>query len=157
MKLTVRLSKNNATIAQMLKEGHGLTGPIPNWGGISGSRLYYGISFSGPPSWAGFINSGIHPGITFGNNSGAVAILFIPLWDRYIVYSFGITSSKIRIIPFEKDFGLKVVLNAIDPARIKSIDSKFVDTMVVTKRTQTSKENKLASFDFEIDKDLLRN
>ena len=58
---------------------------------------------------------------------------------------------------FERDFGLKVVLNTVDPKKIKSVDSKLVDTVTLNKRMQSSKENSIEDFGIDINKDLLRS
>jgi uncharacterized protein (TIGR04141 family) len=157
MKLTVKLSKQNQTITSLLKSGHKLTGPISNWGGITGSEVYYGKAYSGPPSWVDFIASGTKTVLSKLNNSGAIALIFIPTGKRYMVFSFGHTISKLSAIGFERDFGLKVVLNTVDPKKIKSVDSKLVDTVVLSKRTQSSKENTISEFGIDVHKDLLRS
>lgn len=157
MKLIARLSKPDITIRQLLKEGHGLTGPIINWAGIVGSEVYYGIAYAGEPAWMGFIMSGTPNMLGTLDNSGTVCLIFIPIDNRWMCFSFGHTISKLNVIWFEKDFGLKVVLNTVNHEKLKSIDSKTVDTVIVNKRTQLSKENKIQNFGFEINKDLLRS
>jgi hypothetical protein len=47
MKLIARLTKENVTVAQVLKPGHGLNRPINNWGNINGDFLYYGMAYIG--------------------------------------------------------------------------------------------------------------
>ena len=156
MKLTIRLSKVDRPIGDLLRPDHGLTGPV-DWGGIAGAVLYYGTAYAHPPGWVPFINSGLNGLIPNLNSEGAVAVLFIPVANRWVVYSFGYTAAKLNIAPFERDFGLKVVLNKIDPGKIKSIDSKTVDVIVTNKRTQLSRENRLNDFGFEIDREMLKS
>lgn len=157
MKLTVRLSKLGQTIPKLLKPNHGLTGPIPNWANIKGSEMYYGTAYAGPPNWQSFIASGTNQTLTNLSNIGALSILFIPINKRYMVFTFGHSISKLGVIGFERDFGLKVVLNTVDPTKIKSIDSKLVDTVILNKRMQSSKENSIEDFGIDINKDLLRS
>lgn len=157
MKLTVRLSKLGQTIPQLLKPNHGLTGPISNWANIKGSEMYYGTAYAGPPSWQPFIASGTSQALNNLSNIGALSILFIPISKRYMVFTFGHSISKLGVAGFERDFGLKVVLNTVDPTKIKSIDSKLVDTVILNKRMQSSKENSIEDFGIDINKDLLRS
>lgn len=157
MKLVVRLSKPGLSVGQLLTANHGLTGPIANWANITGAAVYYGSSYSNTPGWAPFIESGTSQSINALSNSGAVCLIFIPIQNRFMCFSFGHTISKLLPVGFERDFGLKVVLNTVDPNKIKSIDSRTVDTVVTSKRTQLSKENRLNNFGFEINKDLLRS
>jgi uncharacterized protein (TIGR04141 family) len=155
MKFTIRLSKPNKTIAALLKPTHNLTGPLSNWNGIADAELYYGMAYSNQPGWINFLSAGTPNPITGLLSSGAIALLFIPLATRYMVFTFGICVSKLSFAGFERDFGLKVVLNTVDPGRIKSVDSKTIDTIITNRRTQLSKENKIQDFGFEIDRDLL--
>jgi len=156
MKLIARLTKENVTVAQLLRQNHGLRGPINNWSNINGALLYYGMAYAGQPNWIGFVQTGTQTAIRNLTNQGAVGIIFIPIQRRYIVYTFGITVKKLNPLGFERDFGLKVVLNTVNPNKLKSVDSKIVDTIIVNKRTQLSKENGIEDFGFEINKDLLR-
>lgn len=156
MKVVVRLSKENIAITQLLKQGHGLTGPINNWGNINGAALYYGTAYAGAPGWIDFVQSGTSRPVRNLRNRGAVGLLFIPVQRRYLIYTFGQTIKKLSATGFERDFGLKVVLNTVNSKKLKSIDSKIVDTVVVNKRTQLNKENSIDDFGFEINKDLLR-
>jgi uncharacterized protein (TIGR04141 family) len=156
MKLVARLSKPNRTIAQLLKFGHGLTGPINNWAGILGSSVYHGTAYSGTPQWVGFINQGSVNPLPTTINSGSVGLIFVPVTNRFMCFSFGITAKYLDLTGFERDFGLKVVLNSVDPGKLKSVDSKIIDTIVMNRRTQLNKENGIHDFGFEIDKDLLR-
>jgi len=157
MRLVVRLSKPGLSIAQLLTANHRLTGPITNWANITGAAVYYGSSYANSPEWAHFIETGTTQSINALSNSGAVCLIFIPIENRLMCFSFGHTISKLSPIGFERDFGLKVVLNTVDPNKIRSIDSKTVDTVVSSKRTQLSKESKIYNFGFEINKDLLRS
>lgn len=157
MKLVVRLSKPGVAIGQLLARNHRLVGPIADWANIPGSVVYYGSSYASSPEWVRFIESGTTQQINALSNSGSVCLIFVPVQNRFMCFSFGHTISKLNPIGFERDFGLKVVLNTVDPNKIKSIDSRTVDTVVTSKRTQLSKENKLNNFGFEINKDLLRS
>jgi uncharacterized protein (TIGR04141 family) len=156
MKLVARLSKPNRIVTQLLKLAHGLQGPINNWAGIPGCSVYYGTAYSGVPSWVGFINQGTATPLPQTINSGSVALIFVPVTNHFICFSFGITSKYLDITGFERDFGLKVVLNSVDPGKLKSVDSKIIDTVIMNRRTQLNKENGIHDFGFEIDKDLLR-
>ncbi len=157
MKITIRLSKPNSIIQELLKSDHGLIGPIMDWGNILGSVLYSGIVYGNQPSWSGFINSGLAENISNLYNQGATAIIFIPIDDRYMVLSFGYANSVLSHIGYERDFGLKVVLNSIDPTKVKSIDSKHIGNVVINKRTQLSKDKRIEDFGFEINKDFLKH
>ena len=102
MKLTVRLSKADKAIPVLLKADHGLSGPVNNWAGIQGAALYYGTAYMHPPEWMDFVRSGAAAAqIPTLNSEGAVAIIFIPVQNRWAVYSFGHTASKLCIAPLK--------------------------------------------------------
>ena len=160
MKLTIRLSKPGFSIPQLINPGHKLSEHIVDWAGIKGAEVFFGESFGGSPSWLDFLEKGVsRTAVALKKvwSSGAACIIFIPTSTRFVCYTFGLTVGKFQYQNFEKDFGLKVVLNTVDPMKLKSIDSKTVDTVVTNKRTQLSKENKIEDFGFEINKDLLRS
>jgi uncharacterized protein (TIGR04141 family) len=160
MKFTIRLSKKGQTISQLLNPAHKLSGHIKNWGGIQNAEAYYGTSYDNPPTWVDFVKQGVTKSpkdLNDLNSSGATCIIFIPVSGRYMCYTFGLTVGKFQYQNLENDFGLKVVLNTVDPMKLKSIDARTVDTVVTNKRTQLSKENKIEDFGFEINKDMLRS
>ncbi len=157
MKITVRLSKPNVPIQRLLKANHQLTGPITNWANIGGSEVYYGTVYAGTPSWLNFLNSGTSTTVTNLSNVGAAALIFVPINNRYMILSFGYANSKLSSYGLERDFGLRVVLNSIDPDKVKSIDTKIMGNVIMNKRTQLSKDKKIEDFGFEINKDFLRH
>jgi uncharacterized protein (TIGR04141 family) len=156
MKISVKLSKKNSPISQLLKKTHKLKNHIDDWGNIHGCEVYYGISFAGEPSWKGLLSSGASGTISGLNNQGAAAIVFVPIDDRYMIFSFGYGVHQLSGLGIERDFGLRVVLNTVDPDSIRSIDSKTHDTVVKVQRIQLSKEKRISEFGFEINKDLLK-
>jgi uncharacterized protein (TIGR04141 family) len=157
MKITTRLSKPNVPIVRLLKSNHQLTGPVTNWAGITGSELYYGIVYAGTPEWLGFLTAGTNSVISNLSNQGAAALIFIPVNNRYMIFSFGYANSKLSSYGLERDFGIRVVLNSIDPTKVKSIDSKILGTVVMNRRTQLSKDKRIEDFGFEINKDFLKH
>ena len=130
MKITARLSKPNISLKILLKTVHHLTGPIINWGEIEGSELYYGTVYSDEPSWIDFLVKGTNEKLEKLSNVGSAALLFIPINNRYMILSFGYANSKLSAYGLEKDFGLRVVLNCIDPEKVKSIDSKIIGNVI---------------------------
>ncbi len=157
MKLNVKLSKPNKPIIELIKQDHGLRGPILNWNNIQGSQLFVGRAYGKTPDWVQFLSLGTNADLGALRNEGSIALLFIPIDNRIMLFSFGYGNPKISASGWESDFGLKVVLNRINPLKVKSIDAKTVDTVVMNRRVQLSKENKIYDFGFEIDKDFLKS
>jgi uncharacterized protein (TIGR04141 family) len=57
---------------------------------------------------------------------------------------------------FEKDFGLKVVLNTVAPDQLKSVDAKTIDETTVHTRRDLSKDSAFSAFGLDPSRDLLR-
>ncbi len=55
-----------------------------------------------------------------------------------------------------RDFGLRATLNKVDPTKLRSIDSKIYDEIVVSTRRQTSQSSKVDSFELDVGRALLR-
>ncbi len=156
MKLTVKLSKPNRRINELLKQGHELAGPIPDWDGIPGSELYYGQSYDSEPKWKSFLEEGAGQALPEMSNRGAAAILFIPTsGNRYLIYVFGYGFLSVNDGFTEWDFGLKVVLNSISATGIKSMDSHTIAVKSKNKRIQVATQAGIGEFDVDILQDLV--
>jgi uncharacterized protein (TIGR04141 family) len=56
-----------------------------------------------------------------------------------------------------QDFGLKVVLNEIDPELIKSVDARTFDELTINTRQGASRDSSLGAFTIDNSRDLLRS
>lgn len=156
MKLTVKLGKVNRPIGDLLKANHGLEGPLMDWDGIAGSELYYGQSYESEPKWKDFLEEGAGVFLPQMVNQGAAAILFVPMAGRrYMIYLFGYGFLGINDYFTEWDFGIKVVLNSIDPKGIKSMDAHTIAYKAKNKRVQLAEQGGVGEFDVDILQDLV--
>jgi uncharacterized protein (TIGR04141 family) len=55
-----------------------------------------------------------------------------------------------------QDFGLKVVLNSVNPAQIKSVDARTFDELTVHTRRGVSHNSPLTAFELDVTRNLLR-
>ena len=70
-----------------------------------------------PPWWREFFK------ITYPLDQNFVnGIFFIPVKNRIMAVTFGSAYHKLKKNSYEYDFGIKTVLNIVDPAKIKSTD-----------------------------------
>jgi uncharacterized protein (TIGR04141 family) len=108
------------------------------------------------PRWVGFLESGT------GNNVGALsttsnsAVLFVRASDRIFAFTFGYGHTMLDAGSFERDFGLRVTLNAVDPEKLRSVDASTIEEMTLRTRRQTSRRSPLETFGLDITRDLLR-
>lgn len=56
----------------------------------------------------------------------------------------------------ERGFGLKVTLNQVSRDRLRTIDSAALDSTVMQRRTQASRNADLIAFDIDTDRELIR-
>jgi uncharacterized protein (TIGR04141 family) len=94
---------------------------------------------------------GIHP---FSASSGAVLILKRPVGYFAVVFGFG--RYMLREGVTDERFGLRVVLNAMEPTLLRSLDHKRLDAVPRHTREQLSKAGVLGQFGLDIERDMLR-
>jgi uncharacterized protein (TIGR04141 family) len=88
--------------------------------------------------------------------SSASGLLVLRANNRFFALTFGFGRSLLDLSKVERNFGLRVALNRIDPAQLRSMDTKTFEDMVVTTSTQASKSADLPTFGIDVSKDILR-
>ncbi len=130
-----------------------------------GHSLTLIITYKTPqiPSWWEFIQHHFAlPSIETGDNCyqpGALLFLNISTGNgtsRFCAFTFGYGRFLLRQDSYEKDFGLRVVLNLVNPNQIRSLTAKTYDDLVIAKKIQTSQDTGLAIFGLDVTRDLLR-
>jgi uncharacterized protein (TIGR04141 family) len=119
--------------------------------------LFVRASHTSPPPWLSFVESHISEGelppILGASSSG---VLLVPGGDRLMAITFGYGRHLVRQEAVVQDFGLKVVLNSIDPTQIKSIDARTFDELTLHTRRGASHDSPLGAFELDNSRDLLR-
>jgi uncharacterized protein (TIGR04141 family) len=83
------------------------------------------------------------------------ALMFIPVGNRRFALTFGHVAHFLKEESYEYDFGLKVTLNSVDPAALKSTDA-LEPGLGRRQRTQVPIGSDLTLFDFDHDSSILR-
>lgn len=83
------------------------------------------------------------------------ALTFLPVNDRWIVLTFGMTHHKLKDNSYEYDFGLRTTLNALDPAKIKSTDILQPEN-AKRQRIQSPTASSLNFFDIRHDESIIK-
>jgi uncharacterized protein (TIGR04141 family) len=119
--------------------------------------LFVRSSHPSPPGWLGYVQGHIEgdglPAILGASSSG---VLLIGAKKRLMAIAFGYGRHLIRQEAVVQDFGLKVVLNSIDPELIKSIDARTFDELTIHTRRGASRDSSLGAFELDNSRDLLR-
>lgn len=128
-----------------LKEGIGVDGIV-----------YYREPRRKPPDWLGFLSDGLQRPLEF-RVATASALLLLRTHGRIFAVTFGFGGTMLASNARVRDFGVRVALNSIDPALIKSVDMRRVEEMTVHTRRQVSRASNLAPFRIDERQDFIRS
>lgn len=108
------------------------------------------------PSWSDIASEYFDLGNLKIRNVSNSFVLFIHVSDRLFALTHGYAHLALNKKCLERDFGLKVVLNEIDPSAFRSVVSRNIDTSTKQTQVATNRNSKIFDFKFELDSDLLR-
>ncbi|MCV9926633.1 TIGR04141 family sporadically distributed protein [Flavobacterium sp. LS1R49] len=83
------------------------------------------------------------------------ALVFLPINNRWVVLTFGMTYHQLNDNCYEYDFGLRTTLNALDPTKIKSTDILQPEN-AKRQRVQSPTASELNFFDLRSDETILK-
>ncbi|MGD8718898.1 MAG: TIGR04141 family sporadically distributed protein [Candidatus Zixiibacteriota bacterium] len=145
-------------------------GALVNPRGLSSLGLT-GVDFEGmlflrpkrtkEPTWLNFIKPVIEGDLPDLRNSSSAAVLFVKVKERgrgfrLFAFTFGTGRFLLKPEALEERFGLRTVLSAVNPERIKSVDAKTVDEITLHTIKQTSQQTSFEGFGLDVSRDLLR-
>jgi uncharacterized protein (TIGR04141 family) len=148
---SIYLLKAQFSVENALKDDHGLELVTEeNTNLPDGSSMYLSDRPGNPPWWKSYwgINKNLHQ-VQKG------AIVFLPVNDRWIVLTFGLTHHCLKDNSYEYDFGLKTTLNALDPKKIKSTDILQPEN-ARRQRIQSPTAASLTFFDVRYDESIIK-
>ncbi|MEZ4222306.1 MAG: TIGR04141 family sporadically distributed protein [Polyangiaceae bacterium] len=108
------------------------------------------------PSWVQLFSNTVDPEKLGLWTSSASAVLLVQRKKRIFALTFGYGRHAIRTEAVEGTFGLRVTLNVVDEASIRSIDRKTFEGVTTHVREQASKVTSISSFGLNAERDLLR-
>ena len=150
-KLSIRLLKDGFNPEDALREGVDLV----DWEKFEGSKIAVATMGGGAPKWTKFLELSAEEKRKVFNTT-AYGLVFVQASGRWFGVSFGMGHVKLDPAKFEQDFGLKVVLNAVDPKQLKSADVRTPDENTLQKRSQTSRGSDQTAFSIDIERDIVR-
>ncbi|MEM7677649.1 MAG: DUF6119 family protein, partial [Myxococcota bacterium] len=150
-KLSIRLLKDGKTPEDSLRDGVALE----DWAQIEGTKIALDTMGGGSPKWSKFraLSDEQKKRVT---NLTAYGLVFLQASNRWFAVSFGMGHVKLDPAAFEQDFGLKVVLNSVDPKQLKSADVRTPDENTLQRRSQTSRGSDQTAFSIDIERDIVR-
>jgi uncharacterized protein (TIGR04141 family) len=119
-------------------------------------KVIIGATKQSPSSWRELIQEGVNTPLPDLENASNRAIVFFKIENRIFALVFGYGKHLIKEEAIDTEFGLRTVLNIVDPEKLLSIDKANLDELTVLTRTQTSRKANPETFNIDIIKDLLR-
>lgn len=118
--------------------------------------LYVERRRSHEPAWIQFVNSGLDAPLGRVRSAAPSALVVIHASDHLFALSFGHGRHFIRDERVERDFGLRVVLNTVDSASLRSVDMRTLDETMVLTRRQATRASSIDVFGVDVSRDMLR-
>ena len=158
MSLSIRLLRDGWTVEGSLRPDHELREIDARTG-----RIFIGQAPATPPGWLGFVNDFANvPDLRLANQScGSVLFLQVPdpaktKRSKTVALAFGTGHHSLDPDAFERNFGLRVVLNSVSRSSLRSLDVAILDATTFQKRIQASRNADLEGFGINVERDLLR-
>ncbi len=108
------------------------------------------------PSWVDFISPALESRLDEVKTQTSGAVVLIKVRNRMFALTFGYGKSLLRPDCFERNFGLRVVLNTVNPEQIRSIDMRTMEEMTLLTRRQASRVSDFGVFGLDSSQDLLQ-
>ena len=149
--VSIRLLRDGKQPADSVRAGVDLSA----WAKLEGAQIALDTIGGGEPKWGKFLDLTAAEKTKL-TNSTAYGLVFVQSSDRWFAVSFGLGHVKLDPDAFEQDFGLRVVLNTVDPIRLRSADIRTPDENTTSRRTQTARRSDQTAFSIDIERDIVR-
>lgn len=150
-KISIRLLKDGIDPDDSLRGGLELA----PWEKIDGARIALDSIGGNLPKWSRFLDLSEEETVKLRSRSG-IGLVFIQASGRWFAISFGLAHVKLDSSKFEYNFGLRVVLNTVDPERLKSADVRTPNENALLRRSQASRGVDQAAFGIDVDTDIIK-
>ncbi|WP_418058730.1 DUF6119 family protein [Pimelobacter simplex] len=118
--------------------------------------LYRALPKAAAPHWVSFLQPVLASSLNELVSTSHSALMLLRVRGRIFALTFGYGRSLLDLSKIEFGFGLKAALNVVDPAQLRSLDTKTFDDMVVTTSKESSKGAELPTFEVDVATDILR-
>ena len=120
--------------------------------------LYFKQNEPNVPSWVNIFKPYIIHNLDKINkleNKSTSAVLVIKIKERFFALAFGYGRLLLNLEYCEDKFGLRTVLNEINPNEIKVIDAKTFEETSMKRRTQANSHTNFSNFGLDIGQDIM--
>jgi len=110
------------------------------------------------PWWTGYVGAHLESSNALDRlaNASTAALVFVDSAKRYFAVAFGYGRHLLSPDAYEQDFGLKVVLNTVEPDRLTSVDARTFDELTMHTRRDLNRGSSFAAFGLDVSRDLVR-
>lgn len=149
--LSIRLLRPDKDPKSAVREGV----VIQDWPAFAGAKIATGPLGGGAPGWTDFLElpdeekEKLKQRFAFG-------LVFLLVDDRWFAIAFGLGHAKLDAAAIEQDFGLRVVVNAVDHKKLRSADLRTPDANTLSRRSQTSRGSERNAFEIDPERDIVR-
>lgn len=119
-------------------------------------RLYVRPLASRPPEWLRFLEASIGQRIRGVGSRQAAALLLFRSGERIVGVTFGLGRHLLAMNRCVPDFGLRVALNVVDPDKIRSVDGRAIEDIILLTRRQGSRGVAVEGLGLQTSRELLR-
>lgn len=123
--------------------------------GLDGT-IYYCDSRKKFPRWKSYLDELSEETIDITENTSNKAVILLRVRNRIMAVVFGYGRSFLKEECLERNFGLKVALNTIDPNKMRSINAATIEDMVVTTQRQASYSTTQDEFGLNVTNDIMK-
>jgi len=120
------------------------------------AKLYWKLPPEHPPKWVQNIFHNDQELQEQLSTRSISAVLLVSYKEKMFAITFGHGKSLLKQTLIEPRFGLKVVLNRVNPESLRSIDTKSLDGFLSQTREQVPALSPLSSFGIDIEKDFIK-
>jgi uncharacterized protein (TIGR04141 family) len=149
--ISIRLLRDTLQPVDSIRKGVTLEA----WDKLDGAQIALDTIGGSAPKWAKFLELTEVQKAALTNLT-AYGLVFVPAAGRWFAVSFGLGHVKLDPDAFEQDFGLRVVLNTVDPDKLRSADVRTPDENTTSRRTQTARRSDQTAFSIDIERDIVR-
>lgn len=119
-------------------------------------KVFYCDSKRKAPRWKQYLDEYSTDPITISDNASNKAVMIIKVRHRILTIVFGYGRSFLKEECIERNFGLKVALNTIDPNKMRSVNATTIEDMVVNTQRQASYSTSQDEFGLNVTNDIMK-
>lgn len=136
-------------------DGSASYGSSPLSHGLKG-KFFFKARKPAAPAWTKFVNNYVASMPVDLASASSSGLMVVKVKSTWFAITFGYGRTLLNPERIVSRFGLKIVLNRVDPSQLRSMDSKKFEDIAVTTSAQASRSASLPIFGLDVTSDILR-